>query len=397
VTVVLVLAQLAVGLGLVCVAWLSDLAWAAWLVGLVLAIAVSVGLVALTLDPRALPRAVACLTGGIVGTCVGGGLGPAWLATSGLSVIGAIELVALLAGLLLLGVGTWTLLRAISGWWRLIAIPIGFLILQFVVVPAAGAVYGTHPPRTSAEAAMPAAATTVSLETADGVPLIGWYTPSRDGAAIVLLPGSGGTKGSTIDHASALAEHGYGVLALDSRGTGDSGGVAHAWGWKGDQDVAAAIAWLSERPDVDPTRIGLLGLSMGGEIALTAAAARPGIAAVVAEGVSARVPADLAYLPSDLTGFIHRVDAGIMWGLAALLADATPPPPLTEVVAAIDVPTLVIVGSAADEAAAAPLLQDAAPDLGVWEVDAPHTGALSHAPDDWQTRVIGFLDEALAR
>ena len=237
----------------------------------------------------------------------------------------------------------------------------------------------------------------MSFETSDGVELVGWYTPSANGAAIVVMPGSGGDKGSTIGHAAVLGSHGYGVLALDARGTGDSGGVGHAWGWHGVDDIEAAVAWLRTRPEVDPERIGALGLSMGGEEALTAAAADVGLSAVAAEGVSARMPADLAYLPGDLSGTIQRIDAEIMWGLADLMTDASPPIPLAEAVAraADQVPVFVIAGTAADEAAAAPLLQEAAPELRIWNVDAPHIGALARFPAEWEAQVIGFFDEAL--
>ncbi len=136
---------------------------------------------------------------------------------------------------------------------------------------------------------------------------------------------------------------------------------------------------------------------MGGEEALTAAAADVGLSAVAAEGVSARMPADLAYLPGDISGTIQRIDAEIMWGLADLMTDASPPIPLAEAVAraADQVPMLVIAGTAADEAAAAPLLQEAAPEVRVWNVDAPHIGALARFPDEWEAQVIGFFDEAL--
>jgi hypothetical protein len=122
-----------------------------------------------------------------------------------------------------------------------------------------------------------------------------------------------------------------------------------------------------------------------------------GLAAVVAEGVSARVPADLAYLPSDLSGMVQRIDAEIMWGLADLMSEASPPVPLVDAVAraADEVPMLIIVGTALDESAAAPLLEQAAPGLRVWDVDAPHIGALARFPDEWEAQVIGFFDEAL--
>ena len=113
--------------------------------------------------------------------------------------------------------------------------------------------------------------------------------------------------------------------------------------------MRGAVDWLRTRPEVDPERIAALGLSMGGEVALTAAASGTGLAAVVAEGASSRVPADLVYLPADASGLIQRLDGEIMWALAGLMTDAAPPIPLTEAVAAADVPILLIVGQAADE------------------------------------------------
>jgi dienelactone hydrolase len=395
--ILVVAAQAVVGLGLGLLAWTSDLSLPARLVGIALAVATTAALIALTVHRKAVVRGSAELLGGLAGFCVGGGIGPVWLVTSGLTVTASMAIACLIGGLFLIVVGGWTLIRATPGWWRLAWVPAGFLILQFVLLPVTGATYGTHPPRTPLSAPMPARSERVSFETSDGVQLVGWYTPSANGAAIVVMPGSGGDKGSTIDHAAVLDSHGYGVLALDARGNGDSEGVGHAWGWHGVDDIEAAVAWLRTRPEVDPERIGALGLSMGGEEALTAAAADVGLSAVAAEGVSARMPADLAYLPGDISGMIQRIDAEIMWSLADLMTDASPPMPLVEAVAraADQVPMLVIAGTAADEAAAAPLLQEAAPELRIWNVDAPHIGALARFPAEWEAQVIGFFDEAL--
>jgi uncharacterized protein len=161
--------------------------------------------------------------------------------------------------------------------------------------------------------------------------------------------------------------------------------------------VVGAVAWLHGQDAVDPKRIGVLGLSMGGEVAITAAASTDGLAAVVAEGVSARVPADLAYLRGDATGIIQRVDGEVMWALARLMTDVAPPMPLDEAVArATDVPLLVIVGRSEDEVAAARLLTTARPTLEVWELpETPHIQSLELHPDEWRARVIGFFDTTL--
>ncbi len=395
---VLVTAQVLVGLELVTVALISDLGSLARLVGVALMVVISGALLVLTIDERAARRGSAALIGGILGFSFGAGIGPVWLTTSGITIVALVSLAALVAGVVLLAAGTWMLVRAAPRWWRLAALPIAFVILQFVLIPLAGAAYGTHPPQTPLEAERPADAQLVAFETADAVTLRAWYTPASNGSTIILLPGSGGAKGSTLAHASVLQEHGYGTLALDSRGTGDSGGTGNAWGWHGVADVDGALTWLLAESGVDPGRIGILGLSMGGEVAITAAAADERLDAVVAEGVSARVPADMDYLPGDITGTIQRWDGELMWAVADMMTSAAPPLPLREAVAAAArVPLLLIVGGAEDESAAAPALQLAAPSMQVWELpDTPHIQSLRDHPDEWATRVVGFLDEALA-
>jgi X-Pro dipeptidyl-peptidase-like protein len=87
--------------------------------------------------------------------------------------------------------------------------------------------------------------------------LEGWYVPSRNGAAVIAFPGRKGPQRQT----RMLARHGYGVLLFDRRGEGRSDGEPNAFGWGGDRDIKAAIAFLQRRSDVDPDRIGGIGLS----------------------------------------------------------------------------------------------------------------------------------------
>ena len=63
-----------------------------------------------------------------------------------------------------------------------------------------------------------------------------------------------------------LARHGYGVLIFDRRGEGESDGDPNPYAWNdGERDLLAAIDFLKRRPDVEPDRIGGIGLSVGGE------------------------------------------------------------------------------------------------------------------------------------
>jgi pimeloyl-ACP methyl ester carboxylesterase len=64
----------------------------------------------------------------------------------------------------------------------------------------------------------------VTLTTANGLELRGWYMPSRNGAAVALMHGTGGNRLGVADHARLLARHGYGVLLCDFQGHGASDG-----------------------------------------------------------------------------------------------------------------------------------------------------------------------------
>jgi pimeloyl-ACP methyl ester carboxylesterase len=203
-----------------------------------------------------------------------------------------------------------------------------------------------------------------------------------------------------LDHAAVLARHGYGVLLADARGHGRSGGRAMDFGWFGDEDIAAALDFLAARAEVDPTRLAVLGLSMGGEEAIGAAATDARIRAVVAEGATNRTAADGEWL-ADAFGFRgwlqQRVDE-VTEGVTDLLTEADPPVALRTAVARADRPVLLVTaGDVRDELRAATWIQRGAPDdVTIWEVaDTGHTGALMTHPDEWERRVTAFLEAAL--
>jgi pimeloyl-ACP methyl ester carboxylesterase len=199
-----------------------------------------------------------------------------------------------------------------------------------------------------------------------------------------------------------LARNGYGVVLFDARGHGDSGGRAMDFGWYGDDDVAAAVSFLQQRPDVDPPRIGAVGLSMGGEEVVGAAAAIPAIRAVVAEGATGRVAADKVWM-SDVyggRGWIQERIESITYGFTDLLTAADPPIALHDAVA-VSAPRpvlLIAAGNVADEGDAARFIRSASPStVEIWDVPGSgHTDGLETHPDEWEQRVVGFLTEHLA-
>ncbi|MDV3297256.1 MAG: alpha/beta fold hydrolase [Brachybacterium paraconglomeratum] len=241
----------------------------------------------------------------------------------------------------------------------------------------------------------------VDFVTPDGVTLSGWYVPSRNGAAVVLLHGAGSTRSAVLPHAAVLAKRGLGVLLFDARGHGRSRGVAMDAGWYGDDDVRGAVSFLATRSEVDPDRIGAVGLSMGGEEAIGALAVEPRLRAVVAEGATNRVARDKEWL-SEVYGWrgslTETVDR-LVYGAAELLTAANQPITLREAVSrAPETPVLLIAGgSMVDETHAARYIAAGSPSSAqIWVAPgAGHVGALATHPAEWDQRVGEFLTTAL--
>lgn len=81
--------------------------------------------------------------------------------------------------------------------------------------------------------------------------------------------------------AQRLSEQGYVALALSMRGWPPSNGRDDCGGEQPD-DVVKAADWLAALPGINADSIGVLGFSLGGQVALLAGARSPRIKAIVA-------------------------------------------------------------------------------------------------------------------
>jgi len=131
-----------------------------------------------------------------------------------------------------------------------------------------------------------------------GVTLGGYFFKPQAGQppypALILLHGFASHAHAMAGLARAAANNGYAALALSLRGWLGSDGENDS-GLRQPLDVLAAIDWLARRPLVDGGRIGLVGTSLGGQVALLAAAHKPPIKAVA----SFFAPTDLSRWRED--------------------------------------------------------------------------------------------------
>jgi uncharacterized protein len=309
-------------------------------------------------------------------------------------------LLAIPAGVLLVGVGLFTLWRSRKGgslirrYARRAALALGLLIgLYFVLYPFAESYVLTHAAR--AYVPTPQLGTAyeeVAFTTSDGLRLQGWYVPSKNGAAVISFPGRKGPQ----KPARLLARHDYGVLLFDRRGEGESEGDPNTLGWAGNRDVKAAIAFLRTRPDVDRDRVGGLGLSVGGEVLLQTAAETDELKAVVSEGAGMRSVREAVHLDGT-DKFVATPVFAIVTAGTAVFANDLPPRDLLDLSSEITQPVLFIHATPGQggETLTEKYYEAAKGPKEYWAAPGGHTGAIDAAPQEYERRVVGFFDRNL--
>jgi len=120
---------------------------------------------------------------------------------------------------------------------------------------------------------------------------------TRAGRAAIVLTGpfTGVREQVTGVYAGLLSAAGFATLAFDHRGFGESGGRRQHEDSQGKlADLRAAVGALTALAEVDPARIGLAGICLGGGYAIRAAAGDPRIRAVAGIAGGYNSPAQMA-------------------------------------------------------------------------------------------------------
>jgi pimeloyl-ACP methyl ester carboxylesterase len=199
-------------------------------------------------------------------------------------------------------------------------------------------------------------------------------------AGVVLLHGADSRKESHFDFARACAGGGLAVLAFDARGNGESPGPLDG---RAIDDVARMADLLRERAGID--RVGLRGSSMGGYLALVAAA-------------EARAAAVVAICPASATG----LSVGVRGGRFGFAVDRDAVVALlgahdeTEAARALDVP-LLLLHAEGDEVVPVEhsrMLHAAAPASKLVVIPGGHHRSIQHDAE-LQGVAVRFLSRAM--
>jgi len=317
--------------------------------------------------------------------------------TGVLALAAGVALIALAAATLWLHRGEGEVSGRRRWAYRIAAVPVGLLLAFYTVVPIGTAITETHKYREHVGAPPSADYREVAFDASDGVHLSGWYRPTRNGATLLVLHGGGGNRTGAVAHAKLLVHHGYGVLLYDARGRGRSEGQQNAFGWGWTKDIAGAIAFLKRRPEVDPARIGGLGLSTGADALIQAAGLGADLRAVVADGAAAESFEDWRRL-QGITALTPMFAAE--FATVRITSGAKSGPPMEEMIKRISRPLLLVSAGRQQEYDFNVKYDRDAGDRPVehWNVpNAGHTGAIRDAAPAYEGRVTAFFDRALSR
>lgn len=277
----------------------------------------------------------------------------------------------------------------------------GYLAVSLFVAVRFSAPNREPPERTPADAGLEYRE--VSFESADRVPLEAWWVPPAEGEssrAAVLVHGWDGDKSDehVIETASIYVRAGYGVLLLDLRGNGGSGGERRTLGYKETRDVQGALAWLDEE-GFEPGEVVLHGWSMGGATVVRSAPGT-GVAAVIEEAGYADLPLLLRRQLPETTGLPSLFSPGVF--LAAMLFLGFDPWAVqpSEDAARLreeGVP-LFVIHSTDDEVVPfehAELFESVYPEARLWKIEGlGHVEAYTHR--EYRQKLLSFLSENLS-
>ena len=244
-----------------------------------------------------------------------------------------------------------------------------------------------------------------------------WIPAARSKAAVVMVHG-GGLDNRSLPYANGLAlaadlvAHGYSVLAIDLRNYGESDATPDhriTFGDSEANDVIGAMNYLGARHP--GCRFGALGMSMGGETALYAAARDRRLEAVVTDGTFAESGPIAANFARAATGIPKFLLPPFLWSAEHLHAMHLSRGRALDVVGAIAPRPVLLIHNEADPivpAEDARRLAAAIYSSELWITAAPvsvgdlgpfgtHVQCYKLNPEEYVKRVTDFFDRVFGK
>ena len=227
-------------------------------------------------------------------------------------------------------------------------------------------------------------------------------TPGRwRRAVVVLFHGYGRDHHRMWRYGAFLQRAGYGVMTVDFRSSRARQRVATTLGAHELADAEATLAWVRSAPELRGQRVVLYGESLGGSVALVTAARSGGVSGVIADCPFATGRRAL----EDTFNYWLRMPGGPVASAASMVGrgfTGQDPGALDAVAAAesLRATPLMLIHAREDDRMRSRQAEDlwraAGSDDELWLTEGGHNEGWQRMRDEYERRVLAFLERALA-
>jgi uncharacterized protein len=229
-----------------------------------------------------------------------------------------------------------------------------------------------------------------------GVLVKGWYVPSENGALIIVCHGTNSDRTSMLDEIRLLSSAGFGVMAFDWPGLGESGGAVH-WGAEAEDALTNVTSWVDRRSGPGVMRLGGLGFSIGGYMLTRVAARDLRFQAIVVESA-----------PTDFSDYVdvHYGKWGILskWPARLAMRDTglLSGPSAQSVIAGLSPRPLLLIAQSEDPETPLSMTRELERAAGspkqLWVIDGHRHGSYGQAAgEEYGRRLVTFFRDSLLR
>ena len=243
----------------------------------------------------------------------------------------------------------------------------------------------------------------VRFKSVDGTRLAGWIKPHDNPiATVILVHGLGVNHTVLANRAFRLWQRRFSVMLLDFRACGESDGSTSTCGVREVEDLSAAVDLCLRQPEFGNAPIVALADSLGGTVALAAAAQRAEIKAVCTDcaPMSLRSAIDKGFgAYTGLPALPFR--RAVVWAAERMTGENVDDFSVADAIARI-APRAVCLAHGhldplVDVADAHRMYQRAGEPRELWlEPDVGHVLASQIDPEDYADRVAGFFKRSVA-
>lgn len=249
----------------------------------------------------------------------------------------------------------------------------------------------------------------VEVVSYDGVKLRGWFIDTGSDKTVIAIHGYTSSRWDETymkPIIKILAANGFNVLAFDFRGHGESGGDYTTLGFRELRDYHRIISWLKNSLAEKSRKIGVIGYSMGGAVAIMIAATVDMVDAVVADSPYMDITASgrrwIKRMSSPLRYVLLAIYPLIVWFASLSAGVDVKALHIQQYADKIKRPLLIIAGERDDLVALDEIksfyerAKAGGKNVELWVTSSGHVRSIVDHPSQYEERVISFFKRWLS-